>query len=182
MRLGKVRGDKRIITLEPMNGFQRFKKGNCSEFDGPSIQSTAKAPKWVLRAENRRKRLSPLKIYSFQQPFPQHFICRTCWYYRLRYLLSNEPLVMNIWQIPSLRENFVLWGCLLNFLTEVVFIFGWGHFHFLGEVVFCFWVKSSSILCEVVIQWYTDTYTQWYTGTHIHNDTYWHWLCWEGSG
>ena len=45
VRLGKVRGDKRIITLEPMNGFQRFKKGNCSEFDGPSIQSTAKAPK-----------------------------------------------------------------------------------------------------------------------------------------
>ena len=81
---------------------------------------------------------------------------------------------MNIWQIPNLRENFVLWGCLLNFLTEVVFIFGWGHFHFLGEVVFCFWVKSSSILCEVVIQWYTDTYTQWYTGTHIHNDTQTH--------
>ena len=40
---------KRLISFYPLNGFQRFKKGNCSEFDGPSSQIIAKAPTGVLR-------------------------------------------------------------------------------------------------------------------------------------
>ena len=33
MELGTLRATKTLITFDPMVGFQRFKKANCSEFN-----------------------------------------------------------------------------------------------------------------------------------------------------
>ena len=111
------------------------------------------------------------------------------WVNRLQF---SAEVVFNFWIRSSFFFGAVVfifgWGC-LHFLGEFVFIFMWGRLQFLGEIFLIFWLRSSSflgevvfifglksslILCEVVIQWYKDTYTKWYTGTHIHNDTYWH--------
>ena len=45
VKLATLRDAKTLITFDPMVGFQRFKKGNDSEFDGWFIKSIAKAPK-----------------------------------------------------------------------------------------------------------------------------------------
>ena len=45
VKLGTLRSAKMLIALDLPNRFRHFKKGNCSEFDGKSSQSIAKAPK-----------------------------------------------------------------------------------------------------------------------------------------